>query len=243
MDSAFEKIDKAKANVERNLKNAEELFQSALDEVFSNPGEDWEVKALGEVCELIKRGISPKYSESGLAVINQRCIRGHKVNMEVARFHNLTVKKVNPERIVQRGDVLINSTGQGTLGRTAQILNLPPDPVTVDSHVTIARPQAKLFYVPFFGYAVRRLEDAFIGMSTGTSGQTELGRKVISENCFVPIPPLDEQQEIVSRLDALSGHRDEVVAKCKKELIDLEEMRHSILEQAFVGKLTSTKSQ
>ena len=54
----------------------------------------------------------------------------------------------------------------------------------------------------------------------------------------IPVPPLEEQMAIVARLEALSGHRDEVVAKCKKELIDLDEMRQSILEQAFEGKLT-----
>jgi type I restriction enzyme S subunit len=47
-------IDKAKANIERNLANARELFQSRLNEIFSNPSEDWEVKQLGEVCNFVR---------------------------------------------------------------------------------------------------------------------------------------------------------------------------------------------
>ena len=44
LDEAFAAIDKAKANIERNLTNARELFQSRLNDIFSNPSEDWEVK-------------------------------------------------------------------------------------------------------------------------------------------------------------------------------------------------------
>ena len=42
LDEAFSAIDKAKANIERNLINARELFQSRLNDIFSNPSEDWE---------------------------------------------------------------------------------------------------------------------------------------------------------------------------------------------------------
>ena len=50
LDEAFAAIDKAKANIERNLTNARELFQSRLNDIFSNPSEDWESRPLGEVC-------------------------------------------------------------------------------------------------------------------------------------------------------------------------------------------------
>ena len=56
LDEAFAAIDKAKANIERNLTNARELFQSRLNDIFSNPSEDWEVKPLGEVCEFNGEG-------------------------------------------------------------------------------------------------------------------------------------------------------------------------------------------
>ena len=52
LDEAFAAIDKAKANIERNLTNARELFQSRLNDIFSNPSEDWEVKPLGEVVQI-----------------------------------------------------------------------------------------------------------------------------------------------------------------------------------------------
>jgi type I restriction enzyme S subunit len=52
LDEAFAAIDQAKANTERNLKNAKELFESYLQGVFENKGDGWEEKKLIDVCEL-----------------------------------------------------------------------------------------------------------------------------------------------------------------------------------------------
>ncbi|MDZ7805821.1 MAG: restriction endonuclease subunit S [Gracilimonas sp.] len=49
LDEAFEAIDQAKANVERNIQNAEELFQSKLNEIFSQRGDGWEENDLNQV--------------------------------------------------------------------------------------------------------------------------------------------------------------------------------------------------
>jgi type I restriction enzyme S subunit len=54
LDEAFTAIDKTKANTEQNLKNAKELFESELQRVFSEKGDGWEEKRLGDVCEYDK---------------------------------------------------------------------------------------------------------------------------------------------------------------------------------------------
>src|ERR1035441_1944601 len=101
----------------------------------------WESKKLGEVCSFLNRGISPKYiDEGGIFVLNQKCVRDHCVSFEFARRHDVGVKPVGGQRLLRAGDVLVNSTGTGTLGRVAQLRDDPPEPTTVDSHVTIARP-------------------------------------------------------------------------------------------------------
>ncbi len=70
------------------------------------------------------------------AVLNQKCIRDHRVSLGPSRTHTTNVKS---EKVVRRGDVLVNSTGVGTLGRVAQFRS-DMEQVTVDSHVTIIRP-------------------------------------------------------------------------------------------------------
>ena len=114
----------------------------------------WKTGKLGDVCSLLNRGSSPKYLEvGGVCVLNQKCVRDHAVTFELARRHDNKAKAVPIERFLRLGDVLINSTGTGTLGRVAQLRTEPPEPTTVDSHVTIARPKPETFVNEFFGYA------------------------------------------------------------------------------------------
>ena len=61
LDTAFDLIDRAKANIEKNIQNAKELFQSKLNQVFSEKGEGWEEIALYKVCTM-KRGHNPPKS-------------------------------------------------------------------------------------------------------------------------------------------------------------------------------------
>jgi type I restriction enzyme, S subunit len=163
----------------------------------------WETRKLGSVCSFLNRGVSPKYVESGgIAVLNQRCVRDHCLTFEVARRHDTNAKKVGIERLIRAGDVLVNSTGTGTLGRVAQLRSEPLEPTTVDSHITIVRPSPGLFFPEFFGYMMRDIEDAIKESGEGASGQTELSRRTLSEKFAVRFPDSKtEQQRIVGVLD------------------------------------------
>ena len=239
LDSAFEKIDEAKANVERNLKNAEELFQSALDQVFSNPGEDWEMKALGEVCT-IQIGRTParknpsnwdplkKTQNIWLSIADLR--HAEVVNDSSEYFSDLARPSM---KVIPEGTLLVSF--KLTLGRTSIAgCNLFTNEA-IAALLNLNEAVNQRFLMHFF--------DAF-DWKKACRGDIKLKgytfNKAKLTNLEIPIPPLEEQQEIVTHLDALSGHRDEVVAKCNQELLDLEELRQSILEQAFEGKLTQS---
>jgi restriction endonuclease S subunit len=139
-------------NNTRRIKILEQMAQMIYREWFVNfrfPGHEkvrivdseigpipqrWAVKSLKDVSALISRGISPTYNDAadGL-VINQKCIRNGRLSLASARRQS---KKVPEEKMVREGDVLINSTGVGTLGRAAQVLE-PIGNCTVDSHVLL----------------------------------------------------------------------------------------------------------
>ena len=149
----------------------------------------WLEDTLGNVSEMIKRGIAPKYTDKeGLCVINQKCIRDHRIDLEKSRLHNLDLKSINPERVIKIGDVLVNSTGTGTLGRVAQVKRLFEFECTVDTHVTIVRPKVGVFYNDFFGYALIKIEEEIINSGEGASGQTELPRKKLEQEFKVTYP-------------------------------------------------------
>lgn len=163
----------------------------------------WHKEKLGDVCSYLNRGLSPKYLETGgVCVLNQKCIRDHRVDYQLARRHDVVAKTVSAERYVQLGDVLVNSTGTGTLGRVAQVREAPPEPTTVDSHITIVRPQPGKFYSDFFGYMLVFIEEAIKAAGDGCGGQTELARSVLAESFSVTYPSSSaEQQRIVAILD------------------------------------------
>ena len=198
----------------------------------------WETKRLGEVCSFLNRGISPKYlTEGGICVLNQKCIRDHRVSYEPSRRHDAQAKMVGRDRLVQAGDVLVNSTGTGTLGRVAQLRENPPEPTTVDSHVTIVRPTPGKFYPEFFGYILVVIEDSIKDAGEGCGGQTELARSVLAEKFSVHYPgSIPEQKRIVDILDEAFEGIATAKANAEKNLHNAHALFESHLQSVFAQR-------
>jgi type I restriction enzyme S subunit len=188
----------------RRIKILEEMAQNLYREWFVKfrfPGyenakmandlpEGWEKVTLRDVTNYINRGISPNYAENtDRQVINQKCIRDNKLNLELARQH---ATQYGVDKAVRFGDVLVNSTGVGTLGRVAQVYDELTN-YTVDSHVTIVRPNNTV-QVDYFGLYLFGLQPYFDQMGVGATGQTELSRERIANAQFV-LPPLALQEQ------------------------------------------------
>lgn len=155
--------------------------------------EGWERRQLDRLTSFLKRGITPHYDEEaeGL-VINQKCIRDSRVNLSLARRQS---REFKADRQIQVGDVLVNSTGEGTLGRIAQI-KVPIENCTVDTHVTIVRPYPE---IPrhYFGLAVLDWEPRLSTMGKGATNQTELSPATIGgAEILIPSHTLLEQFEL-----------------------------------------------
>ena len=198
----------------------------------------WQTEKLGEVCALLNRGISPKYIEtSGICVLNQKCIRDHRVSYEQARRHDLAIKSVSENRFIQLGDVLVNSTGTGTLGRVAQVREAPKELTTVDSHVTIVRPKQGKFYQDFFGYMLILIEEAIKEAGEGCGGQTELARSVLAEKFSVSYPTsISEQQRIVGILDQAFEGIAKARANAEQNLQNARALFESHLQSVFTQR-------
>lgn len=178
-------------NSHRQIKLLEEAAQRLYKEWFIDlkfPGhettsivdglpEGWCKATLGELSVLITRGITPRYSEtSDFLVLGQRCVRGNLVDLSCAR--RCERKGIAEQKMLKRGDVLINSTGTGSLGRTAQVW-FDPIEMTADSHVTIVRASSSELssYLAQWAFA----NESFIeSLHTGSTGQTELPRERVS---------------------------------------------------------------
>ena len=194
----------------------------------------WECSTLGQSSSYLSRGIAPKYTEEkSIPVINQKCIRNSKINFDLCRYHK---GKCNDIKFLQFGDVLINSTGKGTLGRVAQFYSQITN-LTVDSHVTIIRPNSSCS-IEFFGYLLSNMERDFEYAGSGSTGQTELGRKVVSsmpiilpykriDNMFsnIIMPIKNQINKLSSQNIILTNIRDTLLPKLMSGEIDVEEVQ------------------
>ncbi|EJL7001774.1 restriction endonuclease subunit S [Vibrio cholerae] len=209
-----------------------QLFPDAFEE--SELGwvpKGWEVTMLGDMCVELRRGISPKYiEEGGIKVINQKCIRNHEVNYDLARRNNPELRKVDG-REVQLGDVLVNSTGVGTLGRMAQVTYIP-EPTVVDSHVTLVRVNSDICPMYTFGQLLLSIENRVERLGEGSTGQTELSRKILSEQQVV-LPPLTIANHIEATFKSFA---DKKVAS-RNEVDSLTKLRDTLLPKLISGEL------
>ena len=180
------------------------------------------IKSLKEVTNYLSRGITPSYTEDeGVIVINQRCIRDNKIYWENIRFTDPDKKKISSDKYIKQYDVLVNSTGMGTLGRSAQVKELFSS-TTVDSHVTILRPN-ELVDPLFFGYAVNMIEKNIENLAEGSTGQTELSRTRLGEEIFINLPSKDNQKKIAYILSNIDKkiESNEKINKNLRNLIKL----------------------
>lgn len=150
---------------------------------------------------VVGRGITPRYATDGtFTVFNQKCVRDGSVSSVAARRHDATTRPVPANKRLSSGDCLVNSTGQGTLGRTGYVRGVE-GAATVDSHITIVRPHPTTDS-RWLAYALRMLEPSIEDLAIGSTGQTELPRDALAS---LPIPNVAkaEQQAIAEVLGAL----------------------------------------
>ena len=189
----------------------------------------WSRKPLGELSALIKRGVSPDYSEVAEGVVlNQKCIREGKVSLAEARQHQT---RVPDDKLVHYGDVLINSTGVGTLGRVA-VFDIERIGITCDSHVTILRPNADAVQPEYLGHTVAQLQGYFESMAAGSTGQAELSRDLIAKTKVV-VPAAGVQSEFAARAMPIRQQRRSLLMANEA----LARMRDSLLPRLISGKL------
>jgi type I restriction enzyme S subunit len=159
----------------------------------------WEVKSLTKVASYINRGITPNYVEKdGITVINQKCIRDNSVDFSYSRKHDDTFKKIAPERYLQHFDIVVNSTGEGTLGRVG-IIKEKPSQIIVDTHITIVRSSETMLPLCLW-FNVSSRTGEIEKLAEGSTGQTELGRDKLGElKILVPPKNIQTKFEIIAR--------------------------------------------
>ena len=231
LDEAFAAIEKTKANTEQNLKNAKELFESHIGNIFTNAGKDWEVKTLGDIGKpsMCKRILKNQTLPSGDVPFYKIGTFGKKPDAFISQeiFDEFRTKYSFPKK----GDILISASG--TIGRRVRYDGEPAffqdsNIVWIDNdEKQVLNDYLYVFYEfcdwqPSKGATIARLYNSNL-----TSIKISFPKSLI------------EQQTIVSKLDALSEQTKKLEAVYEQKLQDLEELKKSVLKMVFSGELTN----
>jgi restriction endonuclease S subunit len=185
---------------------------------------------LSSVVEFLNRGVAPRYTEdeSQLRVLNQKCVREGRVNLTPSR--RTLSDKVPDVKLLRMCDVLVNSTGTGTLGRLARWTR--QEVCTVDSHITIVRFDAHKADPVCAGFAMLNAQSEIEALGEGSTGQTELGRTQLSAVRII-MPSRDRASRLRPVLDALESRGDSAL----EESDSLASLRDTLLPKLMSGEI------
>ena len=235
LDKAFVAIDKAKRNAEQNLINAKEVFESYLQGVFENKGDDWEEKTLKQVSEDFGRGKSKHRPRN-----DKKLYGGDYPFIQTGDIRNC-------EHYITDYSQTYNDTGLaqsklwpiGTICITiaaniAETGILTFDACFPDSVIGVVV-DAKLTNVDFVEYLLQSFKVNLQSLGKG-SAQDNINMGTF-ENKLFPFPSIQEQKQIVKELNSLSAETKKLESIYQQKLESLAVLKKSILQKAFRGEL------
>jgi type I restriction enzyme S subunit len=241
LDEAFEGIDSAIANTQKNLTNSREIFESYLNTIFTQKGDGWVEKKLGDTC-IVERGSSPRPiqkfftdSSDGVNWIKIGDTKG--VNKYIySTNQKITTEGAKQSRRVELGDfILTNSMSYGKpyiMATTGYI----HDGWFV---LRLAEDINKDFF--YYLLASNLVQEQFKILAAGAIVKNISGDLV--KRAVLPIPPISQQKAMVEVIEKLATETQRLETIYRQKLAALKELKQSILQKAFTGELTADTSK
>ena len=236
LDEAFNGIATAKANAEKNLQNARALFESHLQSVFTERGEGWVEKKLQDVCAKITDGThqTPTYFDDGVIFLSSRNVTSGTIDWENIKYIDEKQHLEMHKRVAPRvGDILLAKNG------TTGVAAIVDRDVVFDIYVSLALlrslgevlPKFLLYFInsPVAKYQFnKRLKGV---------GVPNLHLQEIREVVLGFPRDLSAQESAVEQLDLLNDETQRLESLYQQKLTALDDLKKSLLHQAFSGKL------
>ncbi len=239
LDEAFDGIATAKANAETNLQNARAIFQSHLQYVFTQRGKGWVEKPLGELASF-RNGINFTKSSRGESV-KIVGVRNFQQNFwaPLDDLDTVTTDGVLPDSdMLKENDVLfVRSNGNMALIGRSVLVGKIADKITHSGFTIRARLNGEGVAARYLCHflksnnARQKMIDGGIGTSIKSLNQTTLSQLI------VPLPSADQQTSIAAQVDAIDAETQRLATLYQRKLTALEELKKSLLHQAFTGQL------
>ncbi|SBW20850.1 putative type I restriction-modification system, S subunit [Candidatus Protofrankia californiensis] len=185
----------------------------------------------------LNRGTAPDYIDDGpVRVISQAANQAFGLDWQRTRFHDYDGDPRKLKGYLFPNDIIINSTGTGTLGRVGYFTSGPDElPCVADGHVTVARADRQVAeprYMYYWLSCTPFYDFIYSSLTVGATNQIELNRERLA-GAPIALPPLDEQRRIADFLDAETAGTDLLVDAIGKRLSLLEARRRALLMSVF----------
>ena len=236
LDSAFENIDKLKANAEKQLSEARILFQNGLAKALE-PKEEWEEKKLGDVAEVFS-GYAFKSSvfqkEGKYQVLRIGNIKQNYLRLsDNAIFIDELDSGVLNKSLLKEGDLVVTQTGTRHKRDYGFVALVEKDNLLLNQRNACIRFGNKLSAQFFLYYSYTDLyKDSFFANEGGTVGQGNVGLGALKEMVYYT-PSLAVQQRIVERLDSLSENVRKYEEIQRQIISECDALKQALLRKVF----------
>lgn len=239
LDEAFEGLSRARANAEANLQNARELFESCLNAEIDALVELHGTEKVADLCEAIvdcpNRTAPVVDYPTEYKMIRTTNIRNGRLSLDQVRYVTAeTYERWTRRQVPQAGDVLL--TREAPLGEAAKIVT--DDHVFLGQRIVSYRVNREKLFPDFLLLSFRSkfLKAQFENFAAGATVQHM--RVPQSKELEIPRPPIAEQSSSIEKLNRVLRASEELAHSVQKSILDIDELRQSLLQKAFAGELT-----
>lgn len=234
LDEALDQIEQAQFNIEQNISNARELFHSKLNEIFSQKGDGWEEKKLGDMSKIMYGYTSKVVEDGNVQYVRITDIQDGKVDWNSVPCVNISDME-KPKYKLTKGDIVFARTG-ATTGKSYLMVS-PPSSVFASYLIRVQCDNEILepsFLYLFFqsGIYWQNVIDGITGSAQGGFNATKLGNM----NIHFPSDK-NVQLHFVKEMEEFKIVTESIEQYYQSKLSNLEELKQSILIKAFSGQL------
>lgn len=242
LDEALDGLARATANAEQNLRNARALFESHVQSVFSPRGKGWVEKRLEEVLAVQpQNGWSPpaaNHADSGTPVLTLSAVTGFVFRPEKIKFTS-AITDPRARYWVRDGDFLITRSNTPELvGHVAIACGIEKPTIYPDLIMRMNPDPAKAL-TEFLYYQMRTpaLREEISGRAQGANPTMKKISNGAVRTLPIRVPPIPEQRKVIAQINALAAETQRLEGIYEKKPAALDELKKSLLHQAFSGEL------
>ena len=209
------------------------------DATGNDPSKSWSIIPLADLSTLITKGASPKwqgveYTDQGVLFVTSENIGIGKMLLEdKKKYVEPKINDIQPRSILKIGDLLTNIVG-ASIGRSAIFES--PELANINQAVSLIRLRKNvlgkyILYVLNSPSLVDHMHAEKVDVARANLSLADVA------NFPIPVPPKDEQQEIVRRVEELFALADRIEVRYQKAKAQVDKLTQSILAKAFRGEL------